>query len=182
MARKQPRRPKPAREVLGEGKYLRLVRDGRWEIAERTNDVGAVAVIALTSDGRIVLTEQHRNAVKRPVIDVAAGLAGDEPGRRGEPLSETARRELLEETGYSARTLKHLGDCPSSPGLTSEIVSYFLARNVRKTHDGGGVEHEAIIVHTPSLRGIRRWLARQIAQGKLIDVKVYAGLYFAQRN
>lgn len=173
---------KPHREVLAEGKFLRLVREGRWEIAERTNDVGAVAVIAITADRRIVLTEQHRSAVGRAVIDVAAGLSGDEPDLHGEALSESARRELLEETGYTAKTFKHLGDSPSSPGLTSEVVSYFLAKNVRKTHEGGGVAHEAITVHTPLLRGISRWLKQQIAVGKLIDVKVYAALYFVGRK
>jgi ADP-ribose pyrophosphatase len=169
---------KSGREVLGEGKYLRLVREGRWEIAERTNTTGAVAIVAVTGDRRLVLTEQHRTAVGRPVIDIAAGLVGDEAEHRDEPLRECARRELLEETGYSAKSLVHVADSPSSPGLTNEIISYFLAMNVRKTHDGGGVAHEDITVHAPSLRGIRRWLARQIVAGKLIDVKVYAALYF----
>jgi len=166
------------RELLGEGKYLRLVRDGRWEIAERINATGAVAIIAITADRRFVLTEQNRTAVGQPVIDIAAGLVGDEPDHRNEPLSECARRELLEETGYSAKSLVHVTDCPSSPGLTNEIISYFLAKGVRKGHDGGGVGHEEIIVHTPMLRGIRAWLSKQAAAGKLIDVKVYAALYF----
>jgi ADP-ribose pyrophosphatase len=178
-----PKKKSPAqRVILGEGKFLRLVRDGRWEIAERTNAIGAVAIVALTADRRLVLTEQFRPAVGRNVIDVAAGLSGDEPGKQGEALSESARRELLEETGYAAKELVHLGDCPSSPGLTSEIVSYFLAKNARQTHSGGGVEHEQITVHAPPLRTIRRWLKTQIAAGKLIDVKVYLALYFAGRR
>ena len=173
---------KSSRQVLAEGKYLRLVREGRWEIAERNNATGAVAIVAVTADRRLVLTEQHRTAVGQPVIDIAAGLVGDEAEHRGEPLSECARRELLEETGYSAKTLKHLVDCPSSPGLTNEIVSHFLARGVHKTHDGGGVAHEEITVHTPSLHGIKAWLARQRKRGKLIDVKVYVALYFVGRS
>jgi ADP-ribose pyrophosphatase len=176
--RKQAERAE--RELLGEGKYLRLVRDGRWEIAERTNALGAVAIIAITPDRRLVLTEQPRSAVRRPVIDLAAGLVGDEPDHDGEPLAETARRELLEETGYAAKKMVHLVDCPSSPGLTNEIISYFLANDVKKTQVGGGVAHEKIIVHAPTLRGIRKWLAQQIASGKLIDVKVYLALYFAR--
>ena len=126
------------------------MREGRWEIAERTSASGAVAIIAVTADQRLVLTEQVRAAVHRPVIDIAAGLVGDEPDHAEEPLVETARRELLEETGYAAKTLKHLVDCPSSPGLTSEVVSYFLTRNVRKVNAGGGVEHEKIVVHAES--------------------------------
>jgi ADP-ribose pyrophosphatase len=166
------------REILGEGKFLRLVRDGRWEIAERTTARGAVAIVAVTADGRLVLTEQYRPAVKRQVIDLAAGLAGDEPEHAEEAFAETARRELLEETGYAAERLEHLADCPSSPGLTSEIVSYFLARSVIRHHAGGGVGHEQIQVHTPCLASLQDWLAQQTRAGKLIDVKVYAALYF----
>lgn len=172
------RKPAAKRVVLGTGRFLRLVRDGRWEIAERVNCSGAVAVIAVTADRRFVLTEQFRPAVGKAVIDVAAGLSGDVPGQEGEALAVSARRELLEETGYHAPRLAHLADCPSSPGLTNEVVSYFFANNVRRAHDGGGDEHERITVHTPPLRTIRRWLRTQIAAGKLIDPKVYAALYF----
>ena len=172
--------PKSARVTLGEGKFLRLVREGRWEFAERTNARGAVAVIAVTKDGRLVLTEQYRPAVGRRVIDLPAGLSGDIVGAEGEDQAVSALRELVEETGYTAKRLKHVASCSSSPGLSSEVISYFLSRGVTKISDGGGVGHEQIEVHTPSLRTIKAWLSRQIALGKLIDAKVYLGLYFAQ--
>lgn len=167
-----------SRELLGEGKFLRLVRDGKWEIAERTNAQGVVAIIAVTDDERLVLTEQFRPAVGRHVIDLAAGLSGDEPGQQGEALEMSAARELMEETGYVAKKLKHVADCPSSPGLTNEVVSYFVAKNVKKVGTGGGVAHEEIVVHTPKLSGIKAWLTKQTKAGKLVDVKVYAGLWW----
>ncbi len=168
------------RTILGRGKFLQLVRDGHWEIAERINCYGAVAIVAVTADRRLILTEQFRPAVQRRVIDLAAGLAGDQPGQQGEPLLRSAKRELLEETGFAGGTWTALGDCPSSPGLTSEVLSYFFASGVKQESKGGGVEHEAIVVHTPSLRTIKRWLDARVAEGVLIDPKVYAGLYFVK--
>ncbi len=175
-----PKKKTADRVILGKGKFLRLIRDGRWEIAERTNCQGAVAITAITEDRKLILTEQHRPAVKTAVIDVAAGLSGDLPDQRGEALLISAQRELLEETGYESRNWTHLDDCPSSPGLTNEIVTHFLATDCRQTQAGGGVEHEQIVVHAIPLRTIRRWLKTQAAAGKLIDPKVYAALYFAK--
>lgn len=169
---------KPTREVLGKGKFLRLVREGRWEFVERSNARGAVAVIAVTDKREFILTDQFRPAVGRRVIDLPAGLAGDVKGQEDEAFALSALRELIEETGYHAEKLEHLADCPSSPGLASEIVSYFFATAVTRVDVGGGVEHEQIEVHAPKLRRIKTWLAGQVAAGKLIDPKVYAGLYF----
>lgn len=168
--------------ILGTGKFLRLVRDGRWEFVERVNARGAVAIVAVTEDRRLILTDQFRPAVGRRVIDLPAGLSGDVPGEEDEAFAASAKRELVEETGFDARTLQHVADCTSSPGLASEVISIFVAHQIRQEHSGGGVEGEQIEVHTPSLRGIDRWLARQVAEGKLIDGKVYAGLYFAKRR
>ena len=169
------------REVLGQGIFLRLVREGRWEFAERTNARGAVAIIAVTKDKRLVLTEQDRPAVGGRVIDLPAGLSGDVVGEEDEAEAVSALRELVEETGYTAKRLKQVARCPTTPGLASEVVTYFLARNAEKIGDGGGVEHEEIVVHTPAIKSIKTWLSRQSKAGKLIDSKVYAGLYFATR-
>jgi ADP-ribose pyrophosphatase len=170
------------RELLGEGRFLRLVRDGRWEIAERIGCHGAVAIIAVTTDQRLVLTEQFRPAVQRAVIDLAAGLAGDDTACPEEPLLVTAQRELLEETGYAAADWQQVALCPSSPGLTSEIVTYFLATNATQQHAGGGDEHERITVHVPTLADIHQWIDERMQAGQLIDVKVYAALELARRH
>jgi ADP-ribose pyrophosphatase len=113
------------------------------------------------------------------VIDLPAGLSGDVAGLEHEEQAVSALRELEEETGYTAKRLKYVASCPSSPGLSSEVISYFFSRSVTKIGDGGGVEHENIKVHTPTIKSIKAWLSRQIAAGKLIDVKVYLALSFA---
>ena len=58
------------------------------------------------------------------------------------------------------------------------MISYFFAHRTKRVEAGGGVEHEQIDVHTPKLRTIKKWLAAQVAEGKLVDPKVYAGLHF----
>jgi len=170
------------KKTIGKGKFLRLVRDGNWEFVERANARGVVAVVAITTDRRLILTDQFRPAVGRHVIDLPAGLAGDVVGSEDEEFAVSALRELVEETGYVAKSISHVADCPTSPGLTSEIVSLFVAHDLKKSKAGGGVDGENIEVHLPTIRGIARWLAKQVAAGKLIDGKVYTGLYFAKRR
>src|SRR5438045_2910723 len=132
------------RTVLGKGKFLRLVRDGRWEFAERVNARGGVAIVAVTDEREYILTDQFRPAVGRHVIDLPAGLSGDVQGQEDEAEHLAALRELVEETGFDADKLEHLADCPSSPGLASEIITYFYAHGVTRQSAGGGIEHEQI--------------------------------------
>lgn len=168
-----------SRTIIGSGKYLRLVKEGRFEFTERVNARGCAAVVAVTADRELVLTEQFRQAVGKSVIDLPAGLRGDVRGEEDEQAVRAALRELVEETGYTGHALTPLCECPSSPGLTSELVAYFYACPVKRVGAGGGVEHEQIQVHTPPLRTIRRWLDSRVASGCLVDPKVYVGLYFA---
>ena len=72
---------------------------------------------------------------------------------------------------------------PPSAGLASEIVTIFLARGLSREHDGGGDEHEQIVVHTVPITQADAWLtAQERERDVLIDPKVYAGLYFATRR
>ncbi len=131
MAQKRSRE-KPV--ILGGGRFLRLVRADGWEFVERVRATGVVAIVAVTADGELILTEQFRASVKGPVIDLPAGLAGDGPGT--EELVTAARRELMEETGYDARRLSLLAHAPTSPGLTTEVVSFFRATGLKKVARG----------------------------------------------
>ena len=165
------------RTVMAEGKYLRLVRRGRWEFVERTNISGIVLIIAVTGDDRIVLTEQFRVPVGAPVIELPAGLAGDTADFQGEALVTAARRELLEETGYESEGMMHLVDTPTSAGAMNESVSFFLAEGLRKTGPGGGDDSEKIAVHEVQLSRIDEFLNDCLTRGLQVDAKVYSGLY-----
>lgn len=131
------------RDILGEGRFLRLVSVDTWEWVERRRVSGVVAVVAVTPDERLLLTGQRRRAVDRQVIDLPAGLAGDDPGAEDEGLPAAARRELEEETGWTADRLVVVATCPTSPGLTSEIVTILRASGLRRIGAGGGVGDEA---------------------------------------
>jgi ADP-ribose pyrophosphatase len=171
-----------AERILVETKFLRCIdRDG-WYYVERPNATGVVTIVPMTSDGRIVLIEQFRVPVGRRVIELPAGLVGDDPGRGGEVGEAAARRELIEETGYDARRLMPLAECPTSPGIVNEIASFFLATELVKVGDGGGTDGEQIQVHEVLLAEADAWLRARAAEGKLISVKVYAGLYFAHNH
>lgn len=163
--------------VLFDGNFLRVVRRGRWEFAERTRATGVVGIVAVTADDKIILIEQFRTPVGKRVIELPAGLMGDE-GDAAEAAETAAIRELIEETGYGAESMERLTDGPSSAGLTSEVVGLFLASGVKRVGDGGGTGSEQIVVHEIPLDLVDDWLRGIRGEHTLIDFKVYAGLYF----
>ncbi len=167
--------------ILGQGKFARLVdRDG-WEFIEQLGMRGIVVIVAEAA-GRLLLVEQFRKPLNRPVIELPAGVVGDLPGHEEEPFERAAARELLEETGYAANKFEHLLTGPASPGRSNFLYTFFHATDLKKQHDGGGDAHENIRVHEVALAEIHDWLERKSNEGVLIDPKIYAGLYFLSRT
>jgi ADP-ribose pyrophosphatase len=173
------RRDAAGEKVLAEGKYLRLVNRGGWEFVTRRDVTGIVGIVAVTDEGRMILVEQHRPAVGVRVIELPAGLAGDSAGTRGEDLAAAARRELLEETGYEAAHMEYLCEGTASAGLRDEVIALYRATGLRKVGDGGGDESEDIVVHEIPVAEAAGWVAARAKGGLGIDLKVWAGLYFA---
>lgn len=170
-----------SKETMAEGKFMRLARIGTWEFAERNNASGAVLIVAITPKGKLILTEQYRVPFQASVLELPAGLVGDIPGEEDEEWIVAARRELLEETGYNAKKIKHVASGPISPGFGTETVSIFVAQQLEKIAQGGGVEGEDIIVHEVALKSVIGWLRKKQKAGLLVDPKIYAGLYFAEQ-
>ena len=81
-------------QTLCEGTYLRLVKRGHWEYAERTNAGSAVIVIALTPEDKLLFVEQFRIPMNAATIEMPAGLVGDLDAN--DTMEAAARRELLE--------------------------------------------------------------------------------------
>src|SRR5512141_758659 len=99
-----------------EGKHVFVCERDGWEYVERKKAKSAVAIVAETDDGRVVLTEQYRRPVDARVIDYPAGLVGDESGH--DDPAETAKKELKEETGYTCARVERVAGGPTSPGIT----------------------------------------------------------------
>lgn len=163
-------------EILGEGKWLRLVRDGRWEFVQRTVGATAVVLIAVTEADELILVEQLRPPVGGAVIELPAGLIGDLAEHRGETPERAAARELEEETGFVAASFERLAAGPVSPGLSDEQVVLFRARGLRRIGPGGGDESENIRVHLVPLADLATWLAARERAGLLIDIKVWSAM------
>jgi ADP-ribose pyrophosphatase len=168
-----------ADRIVAETRFLRLIdRDG-WSFVERPNSTGVVTIIPLTGEGRLLFVEQFRAPLASRVIEFPAGLMGDERGHEHEDAVASARRELLEETGYQARDLELVASTATSPGMANELVHFVLAWNLDRVGAGGGVAGEDIVVHEVPMAETRPWLQNQERQGLIIAAKVYAGLFFA---
>lgn len=166
------------RKILHEGKFLRLIKEGKWEYVQRVRATGAVHILAVTRQQELLLVEQHRPPVGETIIELPAGIIGDEAGREKETPEQAAARELVEETGYRPARVERVYQGPSSPGMASEIVTVVRALELERVGDGGGIDGEDITVRRIPLSEISAWLAECTAQGRLIDHKVYAALYF----
>jgi ADP-ribose pyrophosphatase len=163
-------------KTLFEGKRLLVLERDDWQFVERKKGKSAVVILAVTDDDRVVFVEQLRRPVNARVIEFPAGLVGDEED--GDDPGETARRELEEETGYVCARVERLTSGPTSPGITSETVSFYRATGLQQRSAGGGVGSEDITIHRVPRNAVVDWLKRKNGEGILIDVKVWAGLWW----
>ena len=156
-------------EVMWQGKFITAVRDGRWEYVQRSRGISAVVILA-EHEGRIVLVEQQRVAIGGHCLELPAGLIGD--GGGDDTIEAAARRELAEETGYSAEHIDIVGEFYSSPGMVAESFTLVRARGLRRVHAGGGVDGEDIVTHLVARSEISEFVAAKRGEGVGIDVKL----------
>lgn len=144
---------------------------GRETQRENVRHPGAVVVVPVLDDGRVVLIRNHRVSVGERLWECCAGTM--EPP---EPPEACAARELIEETGYRAATLTPLGWFYTTPGLTDERMHAFVARGL--SHAGQDLEDdESIEVHAlPAARALQ-----MIESGELRDAKSMVALLLAER-
>lgn len=156
-------------QVEWEGRFVVAKRRGRWEYAGRARNIRAAALLALDGD-HVLLVEQYRVPVSRRCLELPAGLIGDEHADDS-PL-EAAARELEEETGYRADTLVDCGEFFSSTGMLTESYTLVKATGLTRVGDGGGTEHEDIVVHRVPLGTIAQFVETHRAMGHGIDSKI----------
>jgi ADP-ribose pyrophosphatase len=151
-----------------------------WEYVRRRTASAVVGILATTPAGELLLVEQYRKPIGAPVIELPAGLVGDE--QADEDILDAASRELVEETGWQPASCRILARGPSSAGLTSEIVTLIRAQGLRQVGPGGGVPGEGITVYAVPLTDIARWLAGRAQGGILIDFKIHAALWWLSQE
>ncbi len=159
----------PPPEVMCEGKFVRLMRRGKWEYASRPRDINAVVIIA-EHEGKVILIDQPRVGPDCRCVELPAGLVGDED--LDITVEATAIKELEEETGFTAERIERLGDFYASPGMVAESFTLVRAHGVRRIGEGGGDEHEDINVHFVPRPDIPNFLEQKRAEGFGIDVKL----------
>lgn len=133
---------------------------------------GAVVVIPVLDDGRLLVERQFRYPVGQVFIEFPAGKID-----AGEDLLTCAQRELLEETGYSAREWEYLGLMHPVIGYSNEAIHIYLARGLT----GGAArldEEEFLDVMTMSLEEMRE----AVFAGQITDAKTITCLYWAERR
>lgn len=167
-------------ETLYTAKWLTLKKRGRWEYAERNNPGGAVIILAVTPDDKVVFVEQYRVSILKNTIEMPAGLVGDIAGAEDEDVLVAAKRELEEETGYACERIEFVHAGPSSAGMSTEMIAFVRAWGLTKVGKGGGDETENIIVHEVPRKGAGKWLFDRASEGFSIDAKLFAGLWFIE--
>lgn len=169
------------KQTLYEGEWLRLVRIGHWESCERTHGQGmAVIVIAVTPADEVLFVEQYRIPLGARTIEMPAGLVGDDHAE--DTLVDAARRELIEETGWSPGRVDVLLIGPTSSGMSNERIAFVRARDLVRVGEGGGVDSENITVHAVPRADVPAWLMGKQAEGFELDLKLWAGLWMIDRN
>ena len=169
------------KQTLYEGDWLRLVRIDHWESCERTHGQGmAVIIIAVTPADEVLFVEQFRVPLGARTIEMPAGLVGDDHAQ--DTLIDAARRELIEETGWSPGKVEVLLIGPTSSGMSNERIAFVRARDLTKVGEGGGVDNENITVHHVPRSDAPRWLMQKQAEGYELDLKLWAGLWMIERN
>ena len=145
--------------------------DGNEGIREHVLHPGAVMAIPVLDDGCLVMERQFRYPLRSVFLELPAGkIDADE-----DPLA-TAKRELLEETGYVAREWRHLGCIHPVISYSNERIEIFLARGLalqeRKLDHGEFLD----IVEIPLARAIE-----MVRSGEISDAKTISGLFWAER-
>ena len=174
------------RKALWEGKFLRFVitkyidSSGavrEWESFERVNCKGIVAVVAVTDNKEVLLIRQFRPPVNGYVIEFPAGL-----NDRGDTLEETAKRELLEETGYAVREMVFLTEGPMSSGASGEILTAFLAKGLEFKGIGKRDETEDLEVLKIPIDELYQKLYALQSEGNYVDLKMFGLIELAKRH
>lgn len=158
--------------LLHEGRHFSFLQDevefpnGLKTYRDIVRHPGAVAIVPVLPDGRIVLVRQYRYAAGKPLLEIPAGTLEE-----GEDPLECARRELIEETGYEGSGLTAILSCYMAPGYSNEVIHFFEAGGLREV-GMSPEEDESIEVEVYEIGEITRMIEENIIE----DAKTIIGI------
>ena len=165
-------------EDIFDGVILHVKRDmvelsnGSETVREVIRHIGAVCVIPVTDDNRVIMERQFRYPLNKVILEIPAGKL-DAPD---EDRLSAIQRELREETGYTADEWTEIGDFHPAPAYSDEYITMYLARGLHK-----GERHldadEFLDVHTVPLKD----LVEDVMAGKISDAKTQVCVLKAAR-
>ena len=168
-----------SRSYLYRGRIIDVRQDrikdssGKVAFREIVEHPGAVAILAIDDQGRVILFEQFRQPANRVLIEIPAGKL--EPGES--PL-DCARRELIEETGFAAGELQEISSYFPSPGFCNEVIYFFKASNLTLSTDDYFDPEENINLKIFSLNDC----FKMINDGVIVDGKTIIAIQWALIN
>jgi ADP-ribose pyrophosphatase len=161
-----------SKETVYSGKLFKVVREvvrianGSERPREIVEHPGAVALVAVDGEGRLLMVRQYRRAADRVLLEIPAGTR-----EKGEDSESCARRELIEETGYEARRVRKLGGFFSAPGFCTEFLDCYLMTDLTE-RAGEADEDENIEIERLS----RDEALAAIKRGDIEDAKTLSGV------
>ncbi len=165
-------------ESVYDGIFLKMKRDtvslpdGQYAVREYLEHPGAVAILAVLDDGRILLERQYRYPIAQAVIEIPAGKlnAGEDP-------LLCAQRELQEETGYTAKHWSKIRRIHPVISYSTEFIDIYLAEGL-SPGPARLDEEEFLDVFAAPLEELLHW----VETGKITDVKTIISTYWLERR
>jgi len=130
------------------------------------------AIVAIDSEKNVLLVRQYRKPVEKALLEIPAGGV-----EKGENPVDSARRELEEETGFTAERWEHLSVFYTSPGFCTESMHLYLATELKPAKRDADDDEDIELVKVPLKKSIEL-----IASGEVCDAKSIAGLLLALRK
>lgn len=148
--------------------------NGKKSSRELVEHPGAVGIIPITQDNKLVVVEQYRKPLERSIVEIPAGKL--EPGELPEV---TAVRELEEETGLGSKKFNYLQTIATSPGFADEVVHLYVATDLYKIAEPASLdEDEFVEIMTISLEEAEE----MIISGRIFDAKTVIAVMWMRQN